>query len=94
MNESQLRGVVAGYLHVLTTSPEVFKEWQNTPKEPGAIGAHVAKTLNLKAAPTSEELQTMSDYADDHLKPHIESLNNMQAHVPSQVGNAFGMTQS
>lgn len=93
MNEAQLRGIVAGFLHILTTTPEVFREWQNTPKEPGAMGALIQKSMNLKSAPTAEHLQAMSDYSQKELRPHLQSLDDLDAGVPRQVGNAFGMTQ-
>ena len=92
MNESQHRGIVAGFLHMLATSPEVFKEWQETPKNPAAMGAFIQKSMNLKDAPTEDEIRAMSDYSEKELRPHLEALQNVG--VPRQVGNIFGMTQN
>ena len=91
MNETQQRAIVAGFMHVVTTSPALFAEWQRVQQKPGDVGAFIAKTMNLKDAPTAADLRAMAGYADEQLGSHVEKLNSLSSGPPKQVGEVFGL---
>jgi hypothetical protein len=94
MNQHQRRGVVAGFFHVLQTTPEVFKEWMETPKDdPKAVGELVQRTLGLSQCPSSDDLNKMAAYADKELKPQIERLQRDHEGVPTHAGTFFATQQ-
>lgn len=94
MNQHQHRGVVAGFFHVLHTTPEVFKEWMETPKHDAkAVGELVQRTLGLSQCPSSDDLHKMAAHADNELKPQIESLQRDHAGVPTHAGIFFATQQ-
>ena len=91
MTDTQQRAVVAGFLHVLTNSPEVYAQFQKVQSNPTEVGKFIAQTMNLKDHPSADDLKKMAKYADAQLAPHVEKLNTMQGGVPKQVGNTFGL---
>lgn len=91
MTEIQQRAVVAGFLHVLTASPEVYGSFQKVGSNPTDVGRFIAETMNLKDHPNAADLQRMASYADQQLAPHVDKLNSMQGGVPKQCGNVFGL---
>ena len=95
MTESQHKGVVAGFLHVLKTSPDVFNDWMKTPKDDHqAVGALVQRTLGLAAAPSRSDMEAMAKHADEALKPQITELKEKHEGVPTHVGMFFASQQS
>ena len=91
MTEIQQQAVVAGFMHVLTSSPKVYEDFQKIRRNPVEVGRFIAQTMNLKDHPSAADLAAMAKYADAQLNPHVEKLNAMQGGVPKQVGGAFGL---
>ena len=91
MTDTQQRAVVAGFLHVLTGSPDVYAQFQKVESNPGEVGKFIAQTMNLKDHPSAEDLKKMADYADAHLTEHVSKLSSMKGGVPKQCGNTFGL---
>lgn len=91
MTDTQHRAVVAGFLHVLTTTPEVYAQFQKAGSNPAAVGKFIAETMNLKDHPSAADLKAMAKYADAQLNPHLSKLNEMHGGVPKQCGNVFGL---
>lgn len=90
MEEYQRQGVVAGFLHVLKHSPEVFEEWDKQDShDADAIGKLVQKTMGLKEPPAPADLQAMAAHADTHLKPQLQELQAKSGGVPKTVGNFY-----
>lgn len=84
MDEIAQHGVVAGFLHVLSTHPEVFAGWQQCERNHGAIGAFVQKTMGLASPPSAQELESMSKYSQQSLKPQIAAVQSL-ASTPSSM---------
>lgn len=91
MTDTQQQAVVAGFMHVLTTSPKVYEDFQKIRRNPVEVGRFIAETMNLKDHPSAGDLAAMATYADVQLAPHAEKLNAMQGGVPKQVGGMFGL---
>ncbi|GAC1653119.1 MAG: hypothetical protein NVS9B12_02970 [Vulcanimicrobiaceae bacterium] len=94
MDASQLHAAVAEFLHVLATDPKVFAQWQQTEKNPAAMGALIQKTLKLDAAPSAETIAQMSEYGHAQLSAHVETLKSLSGGQVRQCGNIFGTTHS
>lgn len=90
MTDTQQRAVVAGFLHVLTTSPELYADFQKIESNPQAVGEFITKTMNLKSQPGATDLKNMAAYADEQLADHVEKLGAAGG-VPKQCGNMFGL---
>jgi hypothetical protein len=93
MSDEELHAIVAEFLHVLSTSPDALKQWQNTRKHPKEMAALMQETLKLSAAPSESDMRKMTAFADAQLSQHVASLNKVSGGPPQQVGSSFGMTQ-
>lgn len=90
MDDTQQRGVVAGFLHLLATDKNVFNDWQNCERSHEALGAFVKKTMGLQTAPTADELASMSVYSDKALKPQVQAIAAQGASMPNSL-NYLGL---
>lgn len=87
MTDEQRRGIAAGFLHVLSTTPSVFEAWLATPKDDAAaICALVARSLGLAEVPTTEDLHAMAQHIDEMLQGRAEELIEGDSRVPRHVG--------
>jgi hypothetical protein len=93
MTPSQCRGVAAGFLHQLQTTPELFDEWLATPKSDlPAICALIARSMGLAQVPTETDLDTMAKYIDASLSDFFRDPAARTERTPRHVGD-IALTQ-
>ena len=87
MNDVAHRAVAAGFLHALQTTPALFDEWMKIAKDDSAaIGALVARTLDLAQVPTAEDLHAMAHHVEAHLSGMVAEIQAANANAPKTVG--------
>ncbi len=87
MTDEQRRGIAAGFLHVLATTPSVFEAWLATPKDDAAaVCALVATSLGLAEVPSAEDLHAMARHIDAALREKAQELVEVDGRIPRHVG--------
>jgi hypothetical protein len=95
MTNVQHHATAAGFLHVLHTSPEVFKEWNAVKKDDyAALGKLIQKTVGLAETPSTADIHAMATYIDGSLKEEAGKFHQAHADVPHHVGSIAMMQQS
>lgn len=95
MTEEQHRGIAAGFIHVLQTSPATVAQWLKCDKsDPKAVGSLIQSTLNLAQPPDERDLQAMAKHAAANLQPQIAGVRDANAGAPNHVGFIFLAQQS
>ena len=95
MTDVQRHATAAGFLHVLHTSPDVFKEWNAIKKDDyAALGKLIQKTVGLAETPSPADIQAMASYIDASLKEEAQKFHQAHADAPHHVGSIAMMQQS
>ena len=87
MNDVARREVAADFLRALQTTPTLVDARMKIAKDDtAAIGALVARTLDLEQVPTAEDLHAMAHHVDGHLSGTVAEIQAANANAPKTVG--------
>jgi hypothetical protein len=95
MTDVQHRATAAGFLHVLHTSPEVFRDWNAAKKDDyAALGKLIQKSVGLAETPNSADIHAMAEYVDANLKTEADAFAKAHPNAEHHVGGIALMQQS